>query len=384
MLSLSFKGQLNNNQDKNRTFNYDFQLDILHHGITAFYGRSGEGKSTLLRLIAGLERTDDAVLVFRAKPDEALIWQDERCFVLPEQRNIAYVFQEGRLFDALTVEANILYGLNTSRSWWQVVKSIRLFDAKTQIRIQEVCDRLGIADWLDRYPSQLSGGQRQRVAIARSLIAQPRLLLLDEPFSSLDETSKADVLPFIAEYIQQHQIPCLLVSHSRFEIESIAEHAAIIENGKVVAYDNVPALLTRLDLALSHEEQSTSLLFAQVWQQDSEFSLTELALGEQRVWIKEVAAQIGQKLSIRVYARDIIVSTLEPVQSSVLNHLHGRIIEIEHSQADRVLLLLEVEGQKLLARVTRKSVLNLDLKLEQKVYIQFKSVSLGGCALKTV
>jgi len=387
-LEFSFKGQLRHEKAASRHFDYDFQLTVEHRGITAFYGRSGEGKSTLLRLISGLEKTQHAKLVFHHANGESQIWQDEQNFVKPEHRNIGYVFQEGRLFEGLTVEANILYGVlrhgtkgHQPRLTWKR-KTFQNLNLELQTVVKSVCEGLGIKDsWLKRYPAQLSGGQRQRVAIARTLVSQPDLLLLDEPFSSLDEVGKAEILPYLSAYVQAQKIPCLLVSHSRTEIESVARHAVIIEKGRVLAHDTVGALLTRLDLSLSHEDHSTSLLISRIEQHEPEFSLSKLALGQQHVWIKQVDADIGQEVSLRILARDIIISTLEPVQSSVLNHLRGCILEIEHTQESRVLLLLEVEGQKLLARVTRKSVLNLDLKEGRNVYIQFKSVGLGSVLL---
>jgi len=399
-LVFSFKGQLKHEKAASRHFDYDFQLTIEHPGITAFYGRSGEGKSTLLRLISGLEKSKHAKLVFQPANGETQIWQDEHNFVKPEHRNIGYVFQEGRLFDGLTVEANILYGVlhqdkkghsgeknhkgakaQQTRLTWKR-KTFQNLNLESQTFVKSVCEGLGIKDnWLKRYPVQLSGGQRQRVAIARTLASQPELLLLDEPFSSLDEEGKAELLPYLAAYVQSQKIPCLFVSHSRTEIESVARHAVIIEQGRVLAHDTVGVLLTRLDLSLSHEDHSTSLLISRIEQHEPEFSLSKLALGEQHVWIKQVDADIGQQVSLRIFARDIIISTLEPVQSSVLNHLQGCILEIEHTQASRVLLLIEVEGQKLLARVTRKSVLNLDLNEGRNVYIQFKSVGLGSVLL---
>jgi len=119
MLTLKLKGQRCRSSQSKKSFQYDFELSTEHQGITAFYGRSGEGKSTLLRLIAGLEKTENGVLHFHSREGERHIWQDEGVFIAPEKRNIAYVFQEGRLFEALSVEANILYGLG--QRWWRKI-----------------------------------------------------------------------------------------------------------------------------------------------------------------------------------------------------------------------------------------------------------------------
>jgi len=371
MLELNFKGELSSGNKVQTVFSYDFQLTLTHTGITAFYGASGEGKSTLLRLISGLEKNNNGKISFKGTS-----WQDEHVFVPPEKRKIAYIFQDGRLFEALTVEANVLYGLGAK------LNKIHKLNEHTSHWVENVCESLGVSAWLQRYPSELSGGQKQRVAIARSLISQPDLLLLDEPFSSLDQRGKAELLPYIERLTTKLNIPCILVSHSRYEIESLAQVGVIIKQGKVIAQDSILNLLTRLDLSLAHEEQSTSLLQVKVLEHNDADCLTVLSLGSQKVWIEKVTAEIGQLASIRVFSRDIIVSAIQPVESSALNVLLGDITEIEHTQSSKVLIIVNIEQQKLLARITRKSLNNLDLKIGQQVYIQFKSVSLGTCLFR--
>jgi len=362
-LDLDFSGTFEQRRC-NSAFQYHFKLVLENPGITAVYGGSGEGKTTLLRLISGLEKTSTGKISLDGKP-----WQSSHHFVSPEDRKLAYVFQEGRLFPALSIEANVLYGLGGK---W------RKLDSETKTLVNEVCEQLGIRDWFKRYPKHLSGGQKQRVALARCLVCRPRLLLLDEPFSSMDEDGKAGLLRYLANFVFRYQIPCLFVSHSRFEIESIASHAILIQHGRVIAQDTVADLVTRLDLALSHEEQSTSLLRATLKAHDTEYCLSELTLGSQTIWVQKLDTVPGEQLTLRILARDVIVSTLAPVTSSVLNHIEGEIIEIEHTHDSRVLLLLKVDRQKLLARITRKSLMALALKVGQGVYVQFKSVGLGA------
>ena len=372
MLKLKLNGRLKNTNAKQsksiqQSFDYDFKLTLQHTGITAIYGSSGEGKTTLLRLISGLQKCEQGELLFRG-----ITWQDDQTFVKTENRNIGYVFQESRLFNALSIEANILYGLGGNK---------KKLSSETINLVTEVCESLGISQWLSRYPEQLSGGQRQRVALARTLVCRPTLLLLDEPFSSLGEQGKLSLLHYVASYIQKYQIPCLFVSHSRFEIETLATYAVLLKQGKIIAQGEVTDLVTRLDLGLSHEEQSTSLIKATVSSHEPEFALTALCLEKQTVWVQEINAEIGQYVSLRIFAKDVIVSVLEPVESSVLNHLIGTVSEVEVTQSSRVLLVITVDQQKVLARITRKSLINLGIKIGQKVYIQFKSVSLGAISV---
>mgnify|MGYP000184977390 CR=1 FL=1 len=369
MLELTLSGNLQNTRSAqaDHAFNYDFKLSLSHQGITAIYGSSGEGKTTFLRLISGLQKSHQGKLLFNGT-----VWQDDETFLKAEKRNIGYVFQESRLFNALTVEANILYGLGGK---W---KNLR---PETQALVTEVYEQVGVSEWLNRYPEQLSGGQQQRVALARALVCRPQLLLLDEPFSSLGEQGKLSLLQYVASFTRKHKIPCLFVSHSRFEIEALASYAVLLKKGTIIAQGEVAELVTRLDLGLSHEEQSTSLLKATVRSHDDKFSLTELCLGDQIVWVQQIDAAIDQSVSLRIFSKDVIVSNLEPVESSVLNHLTGKVSEVELTQASRVLLLITIDGQKVLARITRKSLINLGIKIDQKVYIQFKSVGLGAISI---
>ncbi|MFT7373909.1 MAG: molybdate transport system ATP-binding protein [Oleiphilaceae bacterium] len=372
MLELVFSGSLHNTNPAKtmhttHTFTYDFKLSLAHQGITAIYGSSGEGKTTLLRLISGLQKSPQGRLTFNNA-----LWQDEQTFLKTENRNIGYVFQESRLFNALTVEANILYGLGGR---WKKLNT------ETQTLVSEVCEQLGINAWLNRYPEQLSGGQQQRVALARALVCRPQLLLLDEPFSSLGEQGKLSLLHYVAHFLREHRIPCLFVSHSRFEIESLASYAVLLQQGRIIAQGDVADLVTRLDLDLSHEEQSTSLLKATVRTHDHEFALTELSLGNQSVWVQKIDATADLSVSLRVFSKDVIISTLKPVESSILNHLIGDVSEIELTQTSRVLLVVTIDEQKVLARITRKSLINLGIKIGQKVYIQFKAVSLGAISI---
>ena len=150
--------------------------------LTAFFGRSGAGKSSLVNIIAGVVRPDRGRIVL----DRTTLVDTERgVFVPKHRRRVGYVFQEGRLFPHLTVRQNLTFGR------WFTPKRER------KLGLDQVLDLLGIGHLLDRRPGALSGGEKQRVAIGRALLTSPRLLLMDEPLASLDETRKEEILPFI-------------------------------------------------------------------------------------------------------------------------------------------------------------------------------------------
>src|SRR5687767_11927119 len=190
--------------------------------LTALFGRSGSGKTTLVDAIAGLVRPQRGRI---AVDGVVLLDTEAGVFVPKHRRQIGYVFQEGRLFPHLSVKHNLQFGSWFSRGRESMVASG--FDA--------VVDLLGIRDLLKRRPGGLSGGEKQRVAIGRALLAQPRLLLMDEPLASLDEARKAETLPYIERLRDEFAVPMVYVTHSRPEIEQLRAEVVWIEDGHAAA-----------------------------------------------------------------------------------------------------------------------------------------------------
>ncbi len=189
----------------------DAAFTVPADGITAVWGPSGAGKTTLLRAIAGLVRLSGHVRI----GDET--WQDGRVFRPVHKRHVGFVFQEASLLPHLRVRGNLDYAAKRSGS--------RDFDA--------VVAQLGLSPLLGRDVAKLSGGERQRVAIGRALLSTPKLLLMDEPLSSLDGEAKAQIVPMIAGLAKTSGVPILYVSHDVYEIERLADRVLRIQDGKV-------------------------------------------------------------------------------------------------------------------------------------------------------
>ena len=200
-------------------FTLDAQMELpANSGITAVFGRSGSGKTTLLRWIAGLDRALSGFLEVNGQ-----VWEDSdrNLFVPPHRRSIGYVFQEAGLFAHLSIEANLQYGLR------------RLPLRPRPERFDHWVDLLGVREFLKRFPRELSGGERQRVAMARSLLLEPKLLLLDEPMSALDSVSKTEIFPYLEAVKSELKIPVLYVSHSEGEVRRLADSVLPVELGRV-------------------------------------------------------------------------------------------------------------------------------------------------------
>src|SRR6195952_1369359 len=195
--------------------------------VTGLFGASGAGKTSLINIIAGLLRPDRGSIVLDG---ETLDDTSAGTHVPPHRRRIGYVFQDARLFPHLDVRQNLDYGRRMNR----------LADDPAQRT--RITDLLDIGGLLDRRPGQLSGGERQRVALGRALLAQPRLLLLDEPLGSLDEERKLEILPYLVRLRDEANVPMVYVSHDAGEMRQLATQIVMLKRGRVTAFGGVDVL----------------------------------------------------------------------------------------------------------------------------------------------
>lgn len=185
--------------------------------VTGLCGPSGAGKSTLLALVAGLQKPDAGRIVLDG---HVLVDTSRKIFIPPERRHVGLVFQDAQLFPHLSVEGNLLYGFN------------RLLPAERHFTLKDIVDLLEIGHLLQRGPRLLSGGEKQRVALGRALLYSPRLLLLDEPLSSLDSNRKQQILPFLLRIRDALDMPMLYVSHAPEEVAYLTHDVWYIRDGR--------------------------------------------------------------------------------------------------------------------------------------------------------
>ncbi|TXS90698.1 molybdenum ABC transporter ATP-binding protein [Parahaliea maris] len=341
----------------------DFLLEVSENlpllGVTAIYGASGSGKTTLLECIAGLRSAEPGSQIhFDTTP-----WQDNATQLPPWQRGIGYVFQDARLFPHLDVEGNLHYGLQRHRH-------------SSGPSVAEVCHWLGLEPLLHRQCDTLSAGQRQRVAMGRALLAAPRLLLLDEPLANLDGDSRRQCLDALKRAICASQVPALYVSHDAEEVSQLADRLLILESGQVVQHGSLLALSSRIDCALSRDEQAAAILQCELAGHDEAFGLSELRAEGHSLWVNHMPGAPGEQHRLRIPARDVSLCREQPRQTSILNVLPVQVTEIETGDSPRALVRLAVGEQFLLARITRKSATTLQLKPGDHVFAQIKSTAL--------
>lgn len=341
----------------------DFRLNVDLHlpsaGVTALFGPSGCGKTTLLRAIAGLDRHTDCYL--RVGND---IWQDDRRFVAPHLRPLGYVFQEASLFEHLSVQGNLEYGVK------------RIPQALQRVALDEAIELLQIAQFLKRRPSSLSGGERQRVAIARALAVSPKLLLMDEPLAALDSNRKQEIIPYLETLHRELDIPIIYVSHLVEEVSRLADYLVLLESGQVAACGDIHDVFTRLDLPLSHENDAACLIEAVVSEHDDKYQLTHLEFPGGRITMAQMDLSTGSPVRLRLAARDVSLTLQHQSGTSILNILPVTVDALDSLDKARVIVRLLAEDVPLLACITRKSSDELQLVPGQRLFAQIKSIAL--------
>tara|TARA_B100000530_G_scaffold82578_1_gene50215 strand:+ start:1507 stop:2532 length:1026 start_codon:yes stop_codon:yes gene_type:complete len=193
----------------------DFNLDVWKGSITGILGSSGSGKTTALRLIAGFDRPDAGIIEMK---NEVIV--SDEVWLPPERRNIGMVFQDYALFPHLSVEKNIAFGLGKN-------------DLE-QGRLKEVIDMCNLSGLINKFPQELSGGQQQRVALARALAPNPEVVLLDEPFTSLDAQMARVLRDEVVELLKNTETTAIIVTHDQEEALSVCDVVSVLEKGKII------------------------------------------------------------------------------------------------------------------------------------------------------
>jgi molybdate transport system ATP-binding protein len=342
-----------------------FALDASFHagaGVTALFGRSGAGKSTVLNLIAGLARPKAG----RIAVDGRTLYDSRSGIDLPPyRRRIGYVFQEGRLLPHFTVRRNLLYG--------------RLFAGgrEAMLGFGQAVELLGLGGLLERRPGALSGGEKQRVAIGRALLANPEVLLLDEPLASLDAPRKAEILYYVERLRDEIHVPIVYVSHSLDEVVRLADTLVLLSEGRVLASGPVANMTSRPDLRpYLGRHEGGAVIEARVMAQDLDSGLARLEFGGGALEVPDVEALVGERVRIRVRAKDVSIALSRPSGLSIRNMLAGTVVDLRREEGPSLDVSLDIGGTALIARITRKSAAELGLRPGLEVFAMIKSVSI--------
>ncbi|GAB18430.1 molybdate ABC transporter ATP-binding protein [Gordonia effusa NBRC 100432] len=318
---------------------------------TAVVGPNGAGKTTLLRALAGLLRADVASV---AVGDDIL--SGPGLAVPPHRRNVALLSQDARLFPHLSVADNVAFAPRAQRL------------SKTQVNdlIASWLHACEVADLADRKPSQLSGGQAQRVAIARALAAQPRILLLDEPFRALDVDVAGRLRALLRDLLAAREQTTIMVTHDVVDVVTLADDALVFDNGRVADRGPVPDVLHRPANSFAASLAGLNLVSG--------------------VW--DGAAVVGPGVSVAGFAAEpvrvntsatavfgpdaVVVATSEPTDASFRNVYRTTVSQVV-PQGDRFLLRAEFADQEMSAELTREALAQLRIGVGSHVWLAVKA-----------
>ena len=346
------------------TFELNVAFESTAPGLVALFGRSGCGKSTTINLIAGLLRPDAGSIRLNG---ETLYDASTRINVPAEQRRIGYMFQEPRLFPHLSVNGNLRYGEK------------RAPHAARHIEREEVIELLGLAEFLGRRTWQLSGGEKRRVALARALLSQPRLLLLDEPLAALDAARREGLMPYLARLRDRLSIPIIYVSHEFEEVLRLATHVVLLEAGAVIAQGDIASVSRRPELrAIVGPEAIGAVLEGEIETLDAAEGLARVRVGDGHLSIEAQGLRTGQRVRVQLLARELILAIEPPRGLSVRNTLRGLVRSIEADDAHTRMLEVDIGGASLIVRVTAAASTELSLSVGRAVWVLVKTVSLRG------
>jgi molybdate transport system ATP-binding protein len=338
----------------------DMAFEVPAPGVTVLMGPSGAGKSTLIAAAAGLLRPDECRIVLNGQvlADTATgIW------LPPERRRVGLVFQDARLFPHMSVATNLRFGLRRA--------------PPGLIRFDDVVNLLGIDALLARQPHTLSGGERQRVAIGRALLAQPHLLLMDEPLASLDAARKAEILPYLIRLKTALRLPVIYVTHALDEALRLADSVVLIKAGQVIGFGSLPDIAARADLPMGQRDDAGALLECRLVAQEAGRRLSQLDSGGTEFWVPLLDEALGFTCRIRIPAREVILASQRPEGISLHNIITGTITQIAEIPSEAAVLVeIRLPGGTLLARVTADAIARLSLTPGGSVLALIKSTSI--------
>lgn len=319
-------------------------------GVTALFGPSGCGKTTAVNAVAGLMRPDSGRIALDGR-----VMFDGKTDLPPQARRIGYVFQDARLFPHLSVAGNLRYP-----SRWRP-GAARDFD--------RIVEMLALGPLLRRRPAALSGGERQRTAIGRALLADPALLVMDEPLAALDEPRKAEIMPWLERLRDEIQLPILYVTHAVPEVLRLANTVVLMRAGRVRHAGPLAGILADPELApLLGAREAGALIHARVTAIEPDGMVRAATSAGEMLLPGPLPA--GRALRLRILAHEVILSRAAPLGLSALN-----VLPVTVTRIDGGLVQLALGDERMLAQVTERSVKSLELRPGTACHAIVKSVS---------
>ncbi|HUI40795.1 MAG TPA: molybdenum ABC transporter ATP-binding protein [Terriglobia bacterium] len=330
-------------------------------GVTILFGPSGSGKTTLLHCIAGLHRPDAG----RVALGRRVLFDSGRGINVPvPRRSVGYLFQDLALFPHLTVEQNVRYGL------------ARVPARARGARVDGILESLRIAHLRDRKPGAISGGERQRAALARSLVTDPAVLLLDEPLSALDGATKSKIIEDLRAWNAARGIPILYVTHSPAEAFALGERVIVLDSGAILAQGTPQQVLREP----RHETVAQLAGFENIFDatvaavsEDQGTMRCRLKGSEVELEVPLIWTEVGSPVRVAIRAGDIMLAATRPEGLSARNTFQGKLNSLSR-QGVTVIATVEA-GVKFEVHVTPGACQTLGLRAGRPVWLVIKTYS---------
>jgi len=342
----------------------EFTLDVAFTapaGITILFGASGSGKTTILRCLSGLTRPDAGRIIVGPR---ALFDAGAGIDVPVQQRRVGYVFQLTGLFPHMSIERNLEYGLG------------HLAAEERRERVRSVAHSFRITSLLARRSSQVSGGERQRAALARALVTDPSILLLDEPLSALDHAIQSRIMEDLRRWNEAHRIPIVYVTHGHREVFALGERVVVVENGRLLAAGSPHEVLDHpVHGGLASVAGFENIFDAVVLERRERAGTMQCRLGDftTELEVPLNQTQVGQTIQVAIRAGDILVANHEATGVSARNIIPGIVADLT-SQGVTMVASIDA-GPRFIVHLTPGGAESLKLHRGDPVWLIIKTYS---------
>jgi molybdate transport system ATP-binding protein len=356
MLNVAIKKQFASNGRAGFALDADFTAS---QGITVLFGASGSGKTTTLRSIAGMV-TPDAGRI--SLGDSVYFDSATRVNLAMQKRRVGFVFQDYLLFPHLTAAENVAYGAKAPH------------DHDRRRQVEEMLKLVGVDYAAGRRPAELSGGEQQRVALARALASDPAILLLDEPLSAVDVTTRSRLLDEIVEVQRKTEIPFLYVTHSPADAVRIGDELLVMAEGHIVQQGKpLEVFNAPLNVPAVRVLGTENILAGRIESHQPEEGISVVDLGRCRMLIPRSQLAEGSRVTLGIRAEDIIVSRERVSRTSARNLLAGSVKRLLRD-GESIELVADC-GVDLKVRITPQAAQALELAPGVEIYLLIKASS---------
>ena len=341
-------------------FELSTDITLPAKGVSVIFGPSGSGKTTLLRAIAGLQPCDGDIWF------NGDYWQGNGRYRKTADRPLTYVFQEASLFPHMTVAENLDFAERYT---------LRPGNASKR---DDLVTLLDITDLMPRRPEQLSGGERQRAAIARALLRQPDILLMDEPLASLDDARKHEILPYLERLKNEFELPIIYVTHSAYEAARLGDYIVALDKGEVVSQGELYDVISDPKFPGDISREAGTVVTGTVHCIDAKWHLAQIRTGSSAlITVPANNLNPGDAVRLWIRASDISLSHEPLKENSISNSLPCQIEDIRHDPNPALMIIrLRTERIELITRITRQSASQLGLEPQMQMYAHIKTAAL--------